>query len=323
MTERTGIAAVRARGVGRVYRKTRRSPEVVALDGIDLDLAEGEVHGLLGPNGAGKTTLVKIISTVLLPTSGSVEVLGHDVTREPRAVRRLVGVVFGGERGLYTRVSARRNILFWGAMYGLRGRELRQRADGLLDRVGLADRADVPVETFSRGMKQRLHLARGLVHDPRVVFLDEPTAGMDPVAAREIRGLVRELQGERRSILLATHDMAEATALCQRVTLIDRGKVLLSERTAVASSALGSRLCVDFDSEDPALIAAVRDLPFVAELEGRGEAGGQWRCLPRVDSDVRPLLQWLVEHDVLSARRSEPSLEEVYLRMVGSRGLVI
>jgi ABC-2 type transport system ATP-binding protein len=220
-------------------------------------------------------------------------------------------------------VSARRNILFWGAMYGLRGRELRQRADALLDRVGLADRADVPVETFSRGMKQRLHLARGLVHDPRVVFLDEPTAGMDPVAAREIRGLVRELQGERRSILLATHDMAEATALCQRVTLIDRGKVLLSERTAVASSALGSRLCVDFDSEDGALVAAVRDLPFVSGLEGRGETAGQWRCLPRTDSDVRPLLQWLVEHDVLSARRSEPSLEEVYLRMVGDRGLVV
>jgi ABC-2 type transport system ATP-binding protein len=156
-----------------------------------------------------------------------------------------------------------------------------------------------------------------------VVFLDEPTAGMDPVAAREFRSLVRELQGERRSILLATHDMAEATALCQRVTLIDRGRVLLSERTAVAASALGSRSCVDFDSEDAALLAAVRDLPFVAELEARGETAGQWRCLLRTDSDVRPLLHWLVEHDVLSAHRSEPSLEEVYLRMVGARGLAL
>ena len=317
------MTAVLARGVVRIYPKTRNHPEVVALDGVDLEVAEGEVHGLLGPNGAGKTTLVKIISTVLLPTSGTVEVLGHDVARNPRAVRPLVGVVFGGERGLYTRVSARRNLLFWGAMYGLQGRELSHRAGLLLERVGLADRADVPVETFSRGMKQRLHLARGLMHDPQVLFLDEPTAGLDPVAAHECRALVRELQREGRSVLLATHDMAEATDLCQRVTLIDHGKVLLSERTAIASRALGSQVCVDFESDDAGLVASVRTLPFVAEVEQRDGTGGQWRCLPRTDEGLRPLLQWLVERDVVSARRSEPSLEEVYLRMVGARGLAI
>jgi len=317
------MTAVLARGVGRIYPKTRHNPGVVALDGVDLELAEGEVHALLGPNGAGKTTLVKIISTVLLPTSGTVEVQGHDVARDPRAVRRVVGVVFGGERGLYTRVSARRNLLFWGAMYGLQGRDLSKRADFLLERVGLAGRADEPVETFSRGMKQRLHLARGLVHDPRVLFLDEPTSGMDPVAAREFRNLVRELQSEGRSVLLATHDMAEATDLCQRVTLIDHGKVLLSERTAIASRALGSQLRVDFESDDAALVASVRELPFVTDVEQRDGPAGQWRGLPRSDEDVRPLLQWLVERDVLSARRSEPSLEEVYLRMVGARGLAI
>jgi ABC-2 type transport system ATP-binding protein len=317
------MTAVVMRNVRRVYPKTRNNPEVVALSGVDLEIGRGEVHGLLGPNGAGKTTLVKIISTVLLPTSGTVEVLGHDAARDPRAVRRVVGVVFGGERGLYTRVSARRNLLFWGAMYGLEGRSLQQRVTFLLERVGLAGRADSPVETFSRGMKQRLHLARGLVHDPQVLFLDEPTAGMDPVAAREFRILVRELQGEGRSVLLATHDMAEATELCERVTLIDHGTVLLSERTATASRALGSQLRVDFDSEDPELVATVRGLEFVADVEQREGPAGQWRCLPHSDADVQPLLQWLIGRSVLSARRSEPSLEEVYLRMVGSRGLTV
>lgn len=317
------MTAVLARGVVRIYPKTRRNPAVVALDGVDLEVAEGEVHGLLGPNGAGKTTLVKIISTVLLPTSGTVEVLGHDVVRSPRAVRPVVGVVFGGERGLYQRVSARRNLLFWGAMYGLQGRDLSRRAGLLLERVGLADRADVPVETFSRGMKQRLHVARGLMHDPRVLFLDEPTAGLDPVAAHEFRALIRELQSEGRSVLLATHDMAEATDLCQRVTLIDHGRVLLSERTAIASRALGSQGCIDFESEDAALLASVRNLPFVTDVEQRDSTAGQWRCVPRSDEDLRPLLLWLVDRGVLSARRSEPSLEEVYLRMVGARGLAI
>lgn len=317
------MAAVQAYGVGRVYRKTRTSAEVVALAGVDLEIAEGEVHGLLGPNGAGKTTLVKIISTVLLPSSGTVKVLGHDVAQDPRAVRRVVGVVFGGERGLYTRVSARRNLLFWGAMYGLRGREIERRADVLLERVGLHDRADSPVETFSRGMKQRLHLARGLVHDPRVLFLDEPTAGMDPVAAREFRTLVRELQGEGRAVLLATHDMAEATDLCQRVTLIDRGTVLLSERTAVAARALGARSRVDFDSDDAALVAAVRELEWVDGVDTLEGPVTRWRCRPCSDDDVQPLLAWLVDKRVLSAHRSEPTLEEVYLGIVGDRGLAV
>ena len=318
------MTAVQALGVGRVYAKTRRAPAVVALDGVDLTVEEGEVHGLLGPNGAGKTTLVKIISTVLLPTSGTVRVLGHDVEREPKAVRREVGVVFGGERGLYTRVSARRNLLFWGALYGLTGRDLARRADGLLERVGLAARADVPVETLSRGMKQRLHLARGLVHDPKVLFLDEPTSGMDPVAAREFRTLVRELQREGRSVLLATHDMAEATDLCQRVTMIDHGKVLLSEETSVAARALGTRVCVDFEHGDLDLVEALRALPMVSSVQPRADGNaGQWRAMPRDDGDLRGVLQWLVEHDVLSARQAAPSLEEVYLRIIGARGLAI
>src|SRR5579884_3441380 len=183
------MQAVEVDEVQRVYTPKKREP-VVALDAVSLTIPVGEVHGLLGPNGAGKTTLVKILSTVLLPTSGRALVLGKDVVAETKAVRPLIGIVFGGERGLYTRLTARQNLEYWGALYRLPGGEIRRRAASLLERVGLADRADQRVEQFSRGMKQRLHLARGLIGDAKVLFLDEPTTGMDPLAAREFRALI-------------------------------------------------------------------------------------------------------------------------------------
>src|ERR687896_677179 len=195
--------AVEVDEITRVFEpRRRRGNRVVALDEVALAIPEGEIHGLLGPNGAGKTTLVKILSTVLLPTSGHARVLGHDVVAETKAVRPLIGIVFGGERGLYTRLTARQNLEYWGALYRLPSELVRRRTRELLERVGLSDRADQRVEQYSRGMKQRLHLARGLIADATVLFLDEPTTGMDPIAGREFRALVNELRGEGRTILL-------------------------------------------------------------------------------------------------------------------------
>src|SRR5215469_1969877 len=226
------MEAVQAHRLVRTYGggRGRQADSVVALNGIDLTIDEGEVHGLLGPNGAGKTTLCKILATVLLPTAGTARVCGYDVVSQSGQVKRAIGVVFGGDRGLYGRLTARQNLQFWAALYGLHGAELRTRVDALLERVGLLDSSGRHVEGFSRGMKQRLHLARGLVADPRVLILDEPTAGMDPVAARDFRVLVEQLRYERRSILLTTHDMAEAEAICDRVSLIDRGALLVTGR---------------------------------------------------------------------------------------------
>src|SRR5687768_9244404 len=203
--------AVEVDEITRVFEpRRRRGSRVVALDGVSLTIPEGEIHGLLGPNGAGKTTLVKILSTVLLPTSGRARVCGHDVVDETKAVRPLIGIVFGGERGLYWRLTGRQNLEYWGALYKLSARETKSRTQELIDRVGLTERADERVETYSRGMKQRLHLARGLIGDAKILFLDEPTTGMDPLAGREFRALIAELKEEGRTILLATHDMVEA-----------------------------------------------------------------------------------------------------------------
>ena len=246
------VEAVDVQEIRREFTPRKREP-VTALDGVSLTIPAGEVHGLLGPNGAGKTTLVKILSTVLLPTGGRAFVCGHDVVTETKAVRPLIGIVFGGERGLYTRLSARQNLEYWGALYRLSGSaDPGALSAVLLDRVGLTDRADQRVEEYSRGMKQRLHLARGLMGDARVLFLDEPTTGMDPLAAREFRALIGELKGEGRTILLTTHDMVEAETVCDRVTLIDRGRILATETPRTLGSLISRFQRIDVEGASDA-----------------------------------------------------------------------
>src|ERR1700712_4299265 len=220
---------VDALGLGRVYAARGKGEPVRALDGVSLQVPLGTVQGLLGPNGAGKTTLTKILSTALLPSSGTASVLGHDVVTDTANVRRSIGVVLGGDRGLYPRISARANLEYWAALYHVPTAVAHKRVPELLERVGLSPKADALVDSFSRGMKQRLHLARGLIADPRVLLLDEPTMGMDPVAALEFRQLIKELRAAGKSILLTTHDMEEAESVCDSVALIDRGRLLAVE----------------------------------------------------------------------------------------------
>lgn len=315
--------AVQVRRLRREFSGGRKSSTVTALDGVDLVIPAGEVHGLLGPNGAGKTTLCKILSTVLLPTSGQASVRGHDVVRETAAVRRIIGIVFGGERGLYTRLTARQNLEFWAAMYGLRGRTLRRRVEAMLGQIGLADRADDRVEGFSRGMKQRLHLARGLIGDPQVVLLDEPTTGMDPVAAREFRSLVGGLRDDGRTVLLTTHDMAEAEAVCDRVTLIDNGRVLATERPAALSGWISTYSRVDARDVPaervPQLIRELGDIPGVAGVHAVQPSGIR---VETADADAAPqIIRHLLDSGINSVATSNPDLEEIYLHIIGERGL--
>jgi ABC-2 type transport system ATP-binding protein len=287
---------------------------------VSLEIPEGEIHGLLGPNGAGKTTLVKILSTVLVPTEGRARVLGYDVVADTRSVRPLIGIVFGGERGLYWRLTGRQNLEYWGALYKLSASRTRTRAQELLERVGLADRGDERVETYSRGMKQRLHLARGLVGEAKVLFLDEPTTGMDPLAAREFRALIGELKGEGRTILLATHDMVEAETVCDRVTLIDRGTVLATESPRTLGHVISRFQRIDVEGAPADLLARVGALPGVASVS---DADGGARIEVAEEGTTGIVLKLLVDGGVTSVRTSLPSLEEVYVQLIGDRGLQI
>jgi ABC-2 type transport system ATP-binding protein len=312
---------VEVRRLSRVYESRKAKPRT-ALDSLDLTVEQGEVHGLLGPNGAGKTTLCKILSTVLLPTSGSARVCGHDVVTHTAAVRRSIGIVFGGERGLYTRLTARQNLMYWSALCLQPTREGRKRVAALLERVGLMDRADERVETFSRGMKQRLHLARGLVGDPRVMILDEPTVGMDPVAARDFRLLVEELRGEGRTMLLTTHDMAEAESVCDRVTLIAEGRLLASEDPRTIGRWLTMYEGVTAVGVDASLATRLLELPGVVSVRHRPE-DDSIRVETNTEGAATAVLHVLVDAGVSQIATARPTLEDVYLHLVGNRGLAI
>jgi ABC-2 type transport system ATP-binding protein len=222
---------IEARHLCRVYRATigvfrRKTKEVVAVDDISFDVQAGELFGLLGPNGAGKTATVKMLTILLIPTGGTARVLGYDVVKQADAIRPRIGFIFGGERGLYWRLSGIDNLRYFASLYHVDPAVAQKRIPYLLELVGLADRGQEKVEGYSRGMKQRLHVARTLLHDPEVFFLDEPTIGLDLVGARELRQVIRNLQAENKTILLTTHYMFEADALCQRIAVIDHGRIV-------------------------------------------------------------------------------------------------
>src|ERR1019366_196975 len=192
------MPVIEVRDLGRKYRVRsgfldRRGSEVDAVRGISFDVERGELFGLLGPNGAGKTTTIKMLITLLLPTSGSARVEGFDVVADPVEVRRRVGYAFGGDRGLYDRLSAFDNLRYFAELYGVPGRQQRPRIGELIEMVGLTGRERERVEGYSRGMRQRLHIARALLHKPAVLFLDEPSIGIDPVGAQELRATVSRL----------------------------------------------------------------------------------------------------------------------------------
>src|SRR5881396_577126 len=225
------MGVIEARDLRRTYKTTtgalrRRTVDVEAVRGVSFEVGEGELFGLLGPNGAGKTTTIKMLITLLIPTAGSARVLGFDVVKNAREVRKRIGYVFGGDRGVYERLSGLDNLRYFAELYGVPAREQKRRIAELLDLVGLTGREKERVEGYSRGMRQRLHVARGLLHDPPVVFLDEPTIGVDPVGARDLRATIASLTAAGKTVLLTTHYMFEADELCDRIAVINHGRIV-------------------------------------------------------------------------------------------------
>jgi ABC-2 type transport system ATP-binding protein len=208
-------------------RRAGQSGEILALDAVSLEVPTGTIVGLLGPNGAGKTTLLRLICGLLSPSAGRIEVLGGDPAQHPAQVRRSLGVVLGGERSVYWRLTGRENLLYTAALYDVPSGAARERAAEALRLVGLEDRADDLVEQYSTGMRQRLALARALVHDPPLLLLDEPVAGLDPHAVAAMRQLFDRLRTDRgRTVIIATHNLSDAERLCDRVAILDRGRLV-------------------------------------------------------------------------------------------------
>jgi sodium transport system ATP-binding protein len=204
---------------------TKRFGGFTAVDQVSFTVGNGEVFGLLGPNGAGKTTTMRLLSTVLKPTSGTASVAGFDLLREPRKVRASIGVL-PEDTGLYDRLTPREHLLYYGRLHGMARDSLRKRSDELLDVMELTDRANTKVGDFSKGMKQKVALLRAFIHDPPVLLLDEPTAGLDVMSARCIHAFVERFRREGKAIMISTHNMTEAQKICSRIAIIDHARII-------------------------------------------------------------------------------------------------
>jgi sodium transport system ATP-binding protein len=204
---------------------TKKFREFIAVDHVSFEVGNGEVFGLLGPNGAGKTTTMRLLSTLLKPTSGTATVAGHDLLREPQKVRASIGVL-PEDTGLYDRLTPREHLLYYGRLHRMPEDVLRKRGDELLDIMELKDRANTKVGDFSKGMKQKVALLRAFIHDPPVLLLDEPTAGLDVMSARSIQGFVERFRKEGKAIMISTHNMTEAQKLCDRLAIIDHAQIV-------------------------------------------------------------------------------------------------
>lgn len=204
----------------------RKKVEVTAVKDLSFCVQRGEVFGLLGENGAGKTTTIKMLITLLAPTSGSCKVLGCDTYGEEKKIRNRINFIFGGEMGVYRRLSARDNLRYFSNIYLIPTKIREDRIIELLELVGLTESADLLVETYSKGMIQRLQIARGLINNPEIIFMDEPTVGLDPVGARMLRDIIRKLKDQGKTVLLTTHYMYEADELCDRIAIMKKGRLI-------------------------------------------------------------------------------------------------
>jgi ABC-2 type transport system ATP-binding protein len=318
-------AAIEVHDLVRVFesRKGFLFREVVrteALKGVDLEIKTGSIFGLLGPNGAGKTTLVKILSTLLLPTSGTARVMGHDVTKETDWLRPRIGLVLGGERGLYNRINARENLRYFADLYGIPVQERERRITEVLERVDLTQAAERRVEEYSRGMKQKLHIARGILHRPSILFLDEPTIGLDPKSARETRKLVRSLIQDGVTILLTTHYMFEAEELCPELAVLSKGRIVAHDTLPGLRRRVGGDRTIEVEAygfEDGEM-ESLRALPGVSKVASE-EYGPRTRLTLRIRSDgTTPAMvtEALQDHPELTVRERRTSVEDVYLDLV-------
>jgi ABC-2 type transport system ATP-binding protein len=318
--------AIEVRNLQRVYRARigvikRSIKEVMAVEDISFDIKGGELFGLLGPNGAGKTTTVKMLATLLIPTKGSATILGHDVVRDAKEVRKRIGFIFGGERGLYWRLSGIDNLRYFASLYGVEPDVSKKRIPYLLEMVGLKDRGNERVEGYSRGMKQRLHVARTLLHDPEILFLDEPTIGLDPVGARDFRQVIRDLQAEQKTILLTTHYMFEADSLCQRVAVIDKGTIVALDSPSELKKHVADLSVIEVETYGTSdeIVNRLRGLSFVDSLhiEERDQRQMLLIQTARGAEAVPDVINSLNGTRVGRVIVREPTLEDAYVRLVG------
>ncbi|HSJ90220.1 MAG TPA: ATP-binding cassette domain-containing protein [Anaerolineales bacterium] len=294
--------------------------DFTAVKGISFDIKEGEIFSLLGPNGAGKTTTISMLSTLYTPTSGDAVIGGHSVTKEPMAVKQVIGVV-PQELALYEDLTARENLIFWGQMYGLSGKALNNRVDEVLEQIGLTDKARQRLKTYSGGMKRRVNIGVGLLHKPRLLFMDEPTVGLDPQSRRAILDTVKDLNKQGMTVLYTTHYMEEAQELSDRVGIIDHGELIAigtqKELTQQVGEAETLILHVSENDDSQALANSLSGVKDVIEASASDHE------VSVIAHEAEEVLAAVVSEanargvKIRSIDIREPNLEAVFLHLTG------
>jgi ABC-2 type transport system ATP-binding protein len=303
-----------------VHNLVKKFGDVTAVNGISFSLDQGEVFSLLGPNGAGKTTTISMLSCLIPPTGGDASIAGHSIVKDPLGVKRLIGIV-PQEIALYDALSARENLVFWGRMYSMGGDALRQRVDQVLEQIGLLDKADQRVNTYSGGMKRRVNIAVGLLHQPQIIYMDEPTVGIDPQSRRNILEAVKGLNQQGMTVLYTTHYMEEAQELSDRVGIIDHGELIAlgtqKELTQMVGEQDVLRLHLADDQPSGPLADGLCSLPDVVRCSATDHE--VVLVVPDAETALAPVITCANElgYKVRSVDMQEPNLEAVFLHLTG------
>jgi len=293
---------------------------VTAVKGISFDIKEGEIFSLLGPNGAGKTTTISMLSTLYTPTSGDATIDGHSITKDPMAVKQVIGVV-PQEIALYEDLTAKENLLFWGQMYGLSGKSLNSRVDEVLEQIDLVDKAKNRVKTYSGGMKRRVNIGVGLLHKPRLLFMDEPTVGIDPQSRRAILDTVKDLNKHGMTVLYTTHYMEEAQELSNRVGIIDHGELIALGTQDELTKQVGQTdtlvLHIGENDDSATLAASLKGMKDI--LEANASDHEISIITPQAENILASVVSKANERGIKirSLDIREPNLEAVFLNLTG------
>jgi ABC-2 type transport system ATP-binding protein len=320
--------AIRTKKLGRIYKirggKKEDPKELVALQDVDIEIKPGELFGLLGPNGAGKTTLIKILTTLLAPTSGEAYVAGYDVTKDPDKVRPRINMVSGGESSGYGLLTVRENLWMFAQFYGIPSGEANQRIKDLLEVVGLGDRINTKSSDLSTGLRQKMNIVRGFMTDPDVLFMDEPTLGLDVGASRDVRKFIRTWvdENQAKTLLLTTHYMVEAEELCDRVAIINQGKVLACDTPERLKRNLQKEAIfrIEVSPLNGTPVKTFEDLEGVRQVTYEAQDGHSVLEFIMAEEDVLgSVVNTMTQKDIhlLNLQKREPTLEDVFVTLVG------
>lgn len=314
------------KGYRELFLHPFRKKEITALSDVSIQVKRGELFGLLGSNGAGKTTLIKILCTLVLPTSGKAFVNGLDITKDERKIKSKIGYVVSDERSFYWRLTGRQNLRFFAKLNNICDRESEMRIKRLLELVGLTRDADMMFKDYSTGMRQKLAVVRGLLTDPEVIFMDEPTRSLDPITAQNLRRLIKEnlVEGEKKTVVFATHNLKEAEELCDRIAIIHRGEVKIAGKVREIKREFNSdkRYVIRLKAPENGLLKKIRNMPFIKCVisipNGSPTKGVEFEIETRENGAISQVIKEIVNMDreIYSFYEKEISLDELFSKIV-------